>query len=66
MEKDKYLYFVEHFKFPFNDGFMGVVVDRMVQNKTFCERILDDDKFGGALKDLLVGYVYDRLRTQAQ
>lgn len=66
MEKDKDLYSVEHFKFPFNDAFMGVVVDRMVQNKTFCERVLDDDKFSGAVKDLLVGYVYDRLRTQAQ
>jgi hypothetical protein len=55
---------VEHFKFPFNDAFMGVVVDRMAQNKAFCERILDDDTFGGVVKDLLVGYVYDRLRAQ--
>jgi len=55
---------VEHFKFPFNDAFMGVVVDRMIQNKEFCERILDDDKFGNTVKDLLVGYVYDRLRAQ--
>lgn len=56
---------VEHFKFPFNDAFMGVVVDRMIQNKEFCERILDDEKFGGAVKDLLVGYVYEKLRAQA-
>ena len=26
----------EHFKFPFNDAFMDVVVDRMMQNKEFC------------------------------
>ena len=52
----------EHFKFPFNDAFMGVVVDRMIQNKEFCEKVLDDEKFGDTVKDLLVGYVYERLR----
>ena len=36
----------EHFKFLLNDAFMGVVVDRMMQNKEFCERVLDDEKFG--------------------
>lgn len=53
----------EHFKFPFNDAFMGVVVDRMIQNKEFCEKILDDEKFGSMVKDLMAGYVYDRLRA---
>ena len=52
----------EHFKFPFNDVFMDVVIDRMVQNQSFCERVLDDEKFGNTIKDLLVGVVYDRLR----
>ncbi|WP_096525274.1 type I restriction endonuclease subunit R [Candidatus Endomicrobiellum trichonymphae] len=52
----------EHFKFPFNDAFMTIVVDRMVQNKEFCERILDDEKFGKTVKELLSGYMYDRLR----
>ncbi len=54
---------VDHFKYPFNDAFMGVVVDRMIQNKDFCERILDDEKFGVAVKDLLVNVVYERLRS---
>lgn len=53
----------EHFKFPFTDAFMGVVVDRMVQNREFCERILDDEKFGDTVRDLMVGYVYERLRA---
>jgi type I restriction enzyme R subunit len=52
----------ELFKFPFNDAFDGVVVDRMMQNKEFCRRILDDEKFGNTVKDLLVDYVYNRLR----
>jgi type I restriction enzyme R subunit len=47
----------EHFKCPFNDAFMSVVVDRMMQNKEFCERVLDDEKFRNTIKDLLVGYV---------
>ena len=55
----------EHFKFPFNDAFMSVVVDRMMQNKEFCERVLDDEKFGNTVKELLVGYVYERLRASS-
>lgn len=54
---------VDHFRYPFNDAFMGVVVDRMMQNREFCERILDDEKFGVAVKDLLVNVVYERLRS---
>ena len=53
----------EHFRFPFNDAFDGVVVDRMMQNKEFCKRILDDEKFGNTVKDLLVEFVYKRLRA---
>jgi len=52
----------EHFKFPFNDAFMDVVVDRMVQNQSFCEKVLDDEKFSNTIKDLLVNVVYERLR----
>lgn len=55
----------EHFKFPFNDAFMDVVIDRMVQNQSFCERVLDDEKFGNTIKDLLVGVVYERLRQDS-
>lgn len=53
----------EHFKFPFNDAFMGIVVDRMVQNKEFCEKILDDEKFGNTIKELMVELVYEKLRA---
>lgn len=53
----------EHFRFPFNDAFMDIVVDRMIQNKEFCEKILDDEKFGSTVKDLMVDYVYARLRA---
>jgi type I restriction enzyme R subunit len=52
----------EHFRFPFNDAFMSIVVDRMMQNKEFCERILDDEKFGNTVKELFSGYMYDRLK----
>ncbi len=52
----------EHFRFPFNDAFMDVVIGRMAQNQQFCERVLDDAKFGDTVRDLLVGVVYDRLR----
>jgi len=55
----------EHFKFPFNDVFMDVVIDRMGQNQIFCERVLDDEKFGNTIKDLLVGVVYERLRQDS-
>lgn len=44
---------------------MSIVVDRMIQNKEFCEKILDDEKFDNTIKELMAGYVYDRLRAQA-
>ena len=53
----------EHFKFPFNDAFMGIVVDRMMQNDAFCTKILDDEKFRNEISELMVGYVYDKLRA---
>lgn len=53
----------EHFKFPFNDVFMGIVVDRMMQNDAFCTKILDDEKFRNEISELMVGYVYDKLRA---
>ena len=51
-----------------NDAFMDVVIGRMAQNQQFCERVLDDAKFGDTVRDLLIGVVYDRLRrpTDAQ
>lgn len=52
----------EHFKFPFEDAFMDVAIDRMMQYPSFCEKILDDEKFAEIIKDLLVNVVYDRLR----
>jgi len=54
----------EHFRFPFNDAFMDVVIERMVQNQSFCEKVLDDEKFSNTIKDLLVDVVYERLREQ--
>lgn len=54
----------EHFRFPFNDAFMDVVIGRMAQNQQFCERVLDDAKFGDTVRDLLIGVVYDRLRQK--
>ncbi|WP_223226124.1 type I restriction endonuclease subunit R [Sporomusa sp. GT1] len=56
----------EHFRFPFNDAFMDVVIERMAQNQKFCERVLDDEKFGDTIKDLLVSIVYERLRAQPE
>ena len=52
----------EHFKFPFDEAFMDVVIERMTQNQKFCEKVLDDEKFSSVIKELLVNVVYDRLR----
>lgn len=52
----------EKFEIPFNNVFMDMIVDRMEQNQKFCERILDDDKFGNAVKGLLGNLIYEKLR----
>ena len=53
----------DHFRFPFNDAFVDIVIERMTQNQQFCEKVLDDEKFGNTVRDLLVDVVYDRLRS---
>ena len=55
----------ERFKFPFNDAFISIVVDRMEQNQAFCEMVLDNEKYSEMLKNLLLEYAYERLRTRA-
>jgi|GEM_PF-2000734 len=54
----------EHFKFPFNDIFISLVVDYMDDNQEFCAMVLDNEQFSSALKSLLVDYVYKNLRSR--
>ena len=52
----------EHFRFPFDEVFTNVVIDRMNQNQSFCEKVLDDEKFSETIRGLLVNVVYEKLR----
>jgi len=54
---------MERFKYPFNNAFEDVVVDRMTQNKEFCEKVLEDDKFRSAISEYLAHRVYEMLRA---
>ena len=55
----------DNFRLVFDRMFLKAVVDREEQNQEIVKRILDDEEFGQALKDLYAGRVYRRARTVA-
>lgn len=53
---------MEDFRYAFQKAFMGKVVDRMGQNEKFFMKIIDDEQFAGALMELMLPEVYEKLR----
>lgn len=52
---------MDTFKYAFNDKFIDKLIERMDQNKEIFERILDDEVFGGLVKELMMKKVYRQL-----
>jgi type I restriction enzyme, R subunit len=53
---------MHNFKYPFNEAFINIVLDRMAQNEGFFNKVLDDEKFQQDLKDMMLPVIYERLR----
>jgi hypothetical protein len=54
----------DNFRLVFDRLFLKAVVDREEQNQEIVRRILDDEEFGQALKDLYAARVYQRARDE--
>ena len=53
---------IDNFKYPFDDVFIGKVVERMEQNQEITDKIMNEDRFADAVRDLLLKRVYKRLQ----
>ena len=53
---------IDNFKYPFDDVFIGKVIERMEQNQEITDKIMNEDQFSDAVRDYLVKRVYNRLQ----
>ena len=53
---------IDNFKYPFDDVFIGKVIERMEQNQEITDKIMNEDRFADAVRDLLLKRVYSRLQ----
>jgi type I restriction enzyme R subunit len=54
---------IDNFKFGFDDVFMDKLISRMEQNQDIFAKMMDDNEFGGLVRDYMLKKVYDRLRV---
>ncbi len=52
---------LSNFKFGFEDAFMDKLIARMEQNQDIFTKMMDDNDFGGLVKDYMLKKVYGRL-----
>ena len=53
---------MDNFKYPFDDMFIGKIIERMEQNQEITDKIMNEDQFADAVRDLLLKRVYTRLQ----
>jgi len=53
-------------KYAFEEMFIDKLIERMDQNQEIFEKILEDQSFGGLVKELMMKKVYARLNENAK
>jgi len=57
---------LDTFKYAFEEMFIDKLIERMDQNQEIFEKILEDQSFGGLVKELMMKKVYARLNENAK
>lgn len=57
---------LDTFKYAFEELFIDKLIERMDQNQEIFEKILEDQSFGGLVKELMMKKVYARLNENAK
>lgn len=55
---------IENFKFGFDDIFMDKLIGRMEQNQDIFSKMMDDQEFGGLVRNYMLKKVYNSLNTK--
>ncbi|MHB8646873.1 MAG: type I restriction endonuclease subunit R [Thermomicrobiales bacterium] len=56
---------VENFRLAFNKQFLPGIISRMGENSEIVKRMLDDEEFGGLVRDALALNLFNRLKDDA-
>lgn len=54
---------IENFKFGFDDIFMDKLIGRMEQHQDIFSKMMDDQEFGGLVRNYMLKKVYNSLNT---
>ena len=57
---------MDTFKYAFEEIFIDKLIDRMDQNQEIFEKIIEDQSFGGLVKELMMKKIFDRLNAGAE
>jgi type I restriction enzyme R subunit len=57
---------VDTFKYPFDELFERMLVERMEQNQQLFEKILGNEEFGGVVRTWMRNKVYARMNAAAR
>jgi type I restriction enzyme, R subunit len=57
---------LDTFKYAFEELFIDKLIERMDQNQEIFEKVLEDQSFGGLVKELMMKKVYARLNENAK
>ena len=57
---------LDTFKYAFEEMFINKLVDRMDQNREIFEKIIEDQSFGGFVKEWMMKKIFDQLNAEAQ
>jgi len=57
---------LDTFKYAFEEMFIDKLIERMDQNQEIFEKVLEDQSFGGMVKELMMKKVYARLNENAK
>ena len=57
---------LDTFKYAFEEMFIDKLIDRMDQNQEIFEKIIEDQSFGGLVKELMMKRIFDQLNAKAE
>ena len=57
---------LDTFKYAFEEMFINKLVDRMDQNQEIFEKIIEDQSFGGLVKELMMNKIFNRLNAEME
>ena len=57
---------LDTFKYAFEEMFIDKLIDRMDQNQEIFEKIIEDQSFGGLVRELMMKKIFDQLNAEVE